>query len=199
MGVDTGTLVIKGNDSNLLERGFKARSENISALIRSKIGIVADAPLEYQRLAEYLSVDIIELANLRYLDAESKTYLASEAGREWSAVTVANPQRVIVVTNPSHSRARRSSSTMHELAHIILEHTPCQIFVTEADLALRDYDDKQEAEADWLAGALLLPRVALQKLAYGRTSRDQALDEYAVSPDLYEYRKRMTGIAKQFK
>lgn len=196
MAVDTESLVPKKAQTNLLERGFKARCENIAALIRNKLDIEPEDPLTYHRLAEYLSVEIIELANLKHLELESKTYLAT--ADEWSAVTVANPKRVIVVVNPSHSPARQSSSVMHELAHVILEHAAGKIFVTETDFALRDYNDKQEAEADWLAGSLLLPRVALQRMAYQRRPEATVLEEYVVSSELYKYRKRMTAIGKQF-
>lgn len=199
MGVDTATLVPKKYQTNLLERGFKTRCENISVLIRNKLEIEPEEPLTYQQLAEYLSVDIIELANLKHLAIDSKAYLASPDGNEWSAVTVAKPERVVIVVNPSHSVARRSSSIMHELAHVILEHAASKIFVTETSFALRDYDEKQEAEADWLAGSLLLPRVALQKAIRQRTQKEAILQEYSVSSDLYEYRKRMTGVNKQYR
>lgn len=199
MAVDTQTLVPKKHQINLLERGFKTRCENISALIRNKQGIAPQEPLTYQQLANHLSIDIIELANLKYLANESKAYLASPEGDEWSAVTVANPQRAIIVANPSHSPARKSSSLMHELSHIVLEHNASKVYITETDFALRDYDDKQEAEADWLAGTLLLPRAALQNLAFRRVPKTEILNDYSVSSDLYEYRKRITGIGKQFR
>jgi hypothetical protein len=199
VAIDTKTLVPKKHQANLLERGFKTRCENISVTLRSKLDVSPEDPLSYQQLATYLKVDIIELADLQHLGADSKTYLASPTGDEWSAVTVAKPERVIIVCNPSHSPARKSSSVMHELAHIILEHAASKIFITDTSFALRDYDEKQEAEADWLAGSLLLPRVALQKSTHQRISKETILQEYSVSSDLYEYRKRMTGIAKQYR
>jgi Zn-dependent peptidase ImmA (M78 family) len=199
VAIDTATLVPKKHQTNLLERGFKTRSENISALIRSKLDITPVKPLTYKQLASYLSVDILELVNLKHLALNSKTYLASKEGDEWSAVTVASSQRVVIVANPSHSAARHSSSIMHELAHIILEHAPSKVFVTDTSFALRDYDEKQEAEADWLAGSLLLPRVALQKAIYQNLPKATVLSEYSVSSDLYEYRKRITGITRQYK
>jgi len=198
VAIDT-ELNTKDKRINLFERGFKSRCENLSAMVRSKLGLKQDDPLPYKQLAGYLSVDIIELANLQHLGNDSKTYLASDEGNEWSAVTVASPKRVIVVANPSHSEARRSNSIMHELAHVILEHAAGRVYLTGDGFALRDYDDKQEVEADWLAGSLLLPRVALEKLARLHTPKTAALSEYSVSSDLYDFRRRMTAINRQFK
>ena len=48
---------------------------------------------------------------------------------------------------------------MHELAHLLLGHDPTTMYVVgEEGLALREFDQSKEQEADWLAGALLLPR-----------------------------------------
>ncbi|OGI95114.1 hypothetical protein A2917_01750 [Candidatus Nomurabacteria bacterium RIFCSPLOWO2_01_FULL_42_17] len=88
---------------------------------------------------------------------------------------------------------------MHELAHVLLEHSGSRVFVTEDGFALRDYNDKQEEEADWLAGSLLLPRTALQHLHYRHVPKETILEDYCVSSNLYEYRIRMTAINRQFR
>lgn len=88
---------------------------------------------------------------------------------------------------------------MHELAHVVLEHDASRVFITEEGFALRNYNDKQETEADWLAGSLLLPRVALEMLAYNHVPKAKVLADYSVSSDLYEYRVRMTAINRQYK
>jgi Zn-dependent peptidase ImmA (M78 family) len=198
MAVDSGTLVTK-NDKTLLERGFKARCENISGDMRNKVGLKAGEPLYSRKLAEHLGVEIIELADLQHLEDDSKQFLASEEGNEWSAVTVANSKRIIVVVNPTHPDARKSSSLMHELAHVILVHDPGKVYITPEKFALRDYNEKQETEADWLAGSLLLPRVAFELMASRGVTKTAALSQYQVSSELFEYRKRMTGIRKQYR
>lgn len=198
MAVDNPTIVPK-EAGRLLERGFKAKCERISSDLRGKVGLSAGDPLPSDRLAEHLGVNIVELDALQHLAAESKQFLASEEGDEWSAVTVANPNRIIIVVNPRHTDARKSSSVMHELAHVILVHDPGKVFITPENFTLRDYNEKQETEADWLAGSLLLPRVAFEQMASRGTTKTAALDQYRVSPQLYEYRKRMTGIGKQFR
>lgn len=195
---DSTTIVPKKESTGLLERGFKSWSENTAITIRKKLGLQDFEPLPWRELADYLSVEVKNIHSLGHLELTSKDYLCSEAGDEWSAVTVASPEHIIVVANPSHSPARQSSSIMHELAHIVLEHEGSRVFITEGGFALRDYNEKQETEADWLAGTLLLPRTALQQLHYKHISKDKILDDFCVSSDLFEYRKRITGVNRQF-
>jgi Zn-dependent peptidase ImmA (M78 family) len=193
------TTAAKRNNSSLLERGFKSWCENTSATIRKKLGLEAYAPLSWQQVADYLGVEVRKLDSLPNLGQESINYLSSPAGDEWSAVTVASPDKIIIVANPQHSIGRCSNSIMHELAHILLEHSGSRVFIAEDGFALRDYNDKQEEEADWLAGSLLLPRTALQHLYYRRVPRETILEDYCVSSDLYSFRIRMTAINRQFR
>ena len=67
-----------------------------------------------------------------------------------------------IIINPRHSRGRQSSTLMHELAHVMLKHVPVRVDVSASGmLLLSDYSEDAEAEADWLAAAMLLPRDAL--------------------------------------
>ena len=196
---DSASATTAKNSNSLLERGFKSWCENTSAVIRRKLDLDDSAPLAWQQVAAYLGVEVRELSSLVHLGQDSKDYLTSPAGDEWSAVTVASPEKVIVVANPQHSPGRCSNSIMHELSHVMLEHGGSRVFVTEDGFALRDYNEKQETEADWLAGSLLLPRTALRYLHYHHVSKEQALQDYCVSSELYEFRIRMTAINRQFR
>jgi hypothetical protein len=50
---------------------------------------------------------------------------------------------------------------MHETAHIIIGHDPARVDVTEDGLLILSSHNKQQEEAKWLSGCLLLPREAL--------------------------------------
>jgi Zn-dependent peptidase ImmA (M78 family) len=105
-----------------------------------------------------------------------------------------------IVVNPSHSRGRQCSTLMHELAHVILKHVPARVDVsTTGMLLLSDYSEEAEAEADWLAAAMLLPRDVL----IGRRRRGDAVADIAAafgtSEQLCEWRLRMTGVDVQLK
>lgn len=107
----------------------------------------------------------------------------------------ANGLRITIV-NPSHSKARQASNIMHELAHVIRGHKSAQVYLI-GEFALRDFDAKQEAEADWFAGCLLLPRTALISSAFRNETIDEAIERLGVSKSLFTYRTNKTGVKKQ--
>lgn len=179
------------------ERGYKAWAENTALSIRSRLQLAKIDPLSHVDLAEHLGVLIWELDRIETLAQESIDYLSSKDGNEWSAVTV-SAQKTVVVINPSHSKARKASNCMHELAHIICNHKPAQLTHSAGGLTFRDYDPLQEAEADWLAGCLLLPRPVLLHCYKNKLTDEDVKKTYSASLDLYNYRLQITGVKKQY-
>ena len=68
----------------------------------------------------------------------------------------------------------------------------------QENLALRGFNEAAEEEANWLAGALLLPRDALVRLRAQNRPKDVACDEFGVSRQMMEFRMRVTGVERQF-
>jgi Zn-dependent peptidase ImmA (M78 family) len=122
--------------------------------------------------------------------------LEGEFSSEWSAVTIVAGPNPVIVFNSSHSRRRRASTLMHELAHILLDHTPGNMFFG-GGMALRTYDPAQEAEADWLAGCLLLPREALLAARKAGDSDEALCERYCVSSEMLRFRINATGVDRQ--
>jgi len=179
-------------------RGFKARCENLSIQFRQHLKLSEVEPLPAVDLATYLGVWIWQLDSLTNLNVEAKRHLTSAEGDEWSAVTVRAANQDIIVMNPRHKPPRQSNDLMHELAHIILNHHPAQVLVSEAaEIGFRTFDKRQEAEADWLGASLLLPRPAVSHCHSQGMSVDVAAELFLVSPELYRYRLRITGVEKQ--
>jgi Zn-dependent peptidase ImmA (M78 family) len=88
---------------------------------------------------------------------------------------------------------------MHELSHLIRGHSPARIDITQDNiLMLHSYDANQEVEADVLAGALLLPRVALVEIINKKMSKPDAAAKYCTSQELLTMRLNITGVNKQF-
>ena len=105
-----------------------------------------------------------------------------------------------IVINPSHTTVRRNSDMAHELAHFILKHQAINVSVSPMGVfLLSDYSDDMEAEADWLAAALLLPRQGIMDLRLQGHSPAQIARTFEVSASLCEWRLRMTGIETQFR
>ena len=87
---------------------------------------------------------------------------------------------------------------MHELAHIMLGHQLVSAGTTDdGHLVPSNYDETQEAEADWLGGTLLLPRPALIWMRQAEMSVDAATEHFQVSTDMLNWRTRMTGVDYQ--
>ncbi len=88
---------------------------------------------------------------------------------------------------------------MHELSNLIRDHEPSQIILSATgEFAMRSFDPKQEDEAKWLSGTLLLPRDALMQCRQASNTSEQIAHQYGDSTSLTNYRLRVTGIERQF-
>ena len=180
-----------------MEKGFKTRCEAMSRSLRQELGISPVAPLLAEELASYLGVSLWSVEDLG-LSPEDVTQLVVEDPDSWSAITVSAAHRDAIILNPNHRRGRYSSDVMHELSHLLLDHDPNTIFFAgQEDVALRGFNKDAEEEADWLAGALLLPRDALMGLRVKNSSAESTCEEFGVSRQMLEFRIRVTGVEWQ--
>ena len=181
-----------------MERGFKSRCEQMSKSIRVELGLEVTAPLCPDKLASYLNILIWDVGTIGLTD-EDLNQLVIRDPDSWSAITVSAYGREAIIVNPRHRGGRYSSDIMHELAHLLLGHQPSTVFFAgEESLALRGYDRAAEEEADWLAGALLLPRDVLVLLERQSIPPQNACESYGVSKRMLDYRARITGVTRQF-
>jgi len=193
------TLDVSEKQAVRFERGFKTWSENTAVSVRDRLGLRNVDPISPVNLANYLGVHLWTLSDVPGLPAASLAHLSSSEGDEWSAVTVRISQVDVIVVNSTHTAARQASDLAHELAHLIRQHKPAQVFIVEqTSIGIRTFDPLQEAEANWLAGCLLLPRIALAHYASRGMSRVDLGEHYGVSDELVRYRLNVTGIGKQF-
>ena len=182
-----------------MERGFKSRCENMARALRRELAREPAAPLPPQELAEYLNVRLLTLDDIPDLDPSVIHQLLVTDPGSWSAITVSASGLEAIITNSQHRGGRPSPDIMHELAHLLLGHDPSTMFyVAEEDIALRGYSGEAEAEANWLAGALLLPRDALVRVRILGMGDCEIRDTYGVSQALLRYRLDMTGVNRQY-
>jgi Zn-dependent peptidase ImmA (M78 family) len=180
-----------------VRHGFKAQSERSAALARSALGLKPNTPLDPWEYAKHLKVIVLEFETLS-LSAQTRSQLTVRDPDSWSAMTLQEQGKFIIVLNPRHARTRQRSDLMHELAHIELHHSPARVEVSESGLMLlSDYSDEQEQEADWLGAALLLPRDGLLRLRAARKSPAEIAAHYGVSEQLCLWRLRTTGVETQ--
>lgn len=179
-------------------RGFRARCENIAEQVRRDIGLIATAPLNVQQTASTIGVRLLTPSEVRGMSQESLDVLLRQESDSWSAVTVSCGTVDVVVYNPTSSPARTASDVAHEIAHLLLAHEPSTLsFVQDGSWTIRSYNQGQEDEAAWLGGCLLLPRVALVELLDQRVSDVDACSRFGVSQALLQYRRNITGVARQ--
>lgn len=181
-----------------LARGFKARCENIAQSIRSDLERRPSDPVPVAELAAYLGVLLITPSDIPDMSASSLHALLKGESNDWSALTISGPSKTFVIYNPTNSLGRRSSDIAHELAHLLLRHSPSTLmFAPDGTWTLRSYNEEQEEEAAWLSGCLLLPRPALLLISRSNLSPSKAATLYGVSHQLLRYRKDITGVARQ--
>lgn len=182
----------------MFERGFKTWCERVSIQQRRDLNLSPTDPLDPRRLADNLKVEIWAAEQVPDLDPEYLKTLLYEDPSSWSAVTLKVGLHTLIIVNSAHSRARQASDLMHEIAHIIIGHDPSRIDVGEDGLLmLHSYDKKQEDEANWLAGCLLLPREALMFVRRRKLGAREIQTKYGVSSEMLEYRLRMSGVDLQ--
>jgi Zn-dependent peptidase ImmA (M78 family) len=180
-----------------VRHGFKAQSERSAASARTALGLKPIAPLDPWEYAKHLKVIVLEFETLS-LSAQTKSQLTIHDPDSWSAMTLQEQSKFIIVLNPRHARTRQRSDLMHELAHIELRHSPARVELSESGLLLlSDYSDEQEQEADWFGAALLLPRDGLVRLRAARKSPTEIAAHYGVSESLCQWRLRTTGVETQ--
>jgi|ERR1051326_5657411 Zn-dependent peptidase ImmA (M78 family) len=184
----------------MFQRGFKTWCENVAVQYRRRLGLHVFDPLDPFALAKYLGVEIWTPHDVPGVDQECLDTLLVTDTDGWSAITIAVASKSVIILNSEHSRARQASDIAHELSHIILGHKPARMDVTEDGIMiLSTYDARQEDEAAWLSGCLLLPRPALITIARSSLDARNASSRYGVSTDMLQYRRNVTGVDHQLK
>jgi hypothetical protein len=182
-----------------LRHGFKAQAERLSVSVRNELGQGSRDPLAVERYAERLGVVILSFDELT-ISAEAKNRLLVVDPDSWSGMTIRVAGLSGVLVNPTHPTERRLNTIMHELSHIRLGHVATRVDVgPDGFLLVSEYPQDAEDEADWLAGALLLPRDALREMRGQGIDSENIARHFGVSKQLCEWRLRMTGVDIQLR
>lgn len=182
----------------MFDRGFKSWCETVAVQQRKNLNLQPTDPLDPWRLAESVGVLVWSADQIPGISVATLNALTKDDPTSWSAATLCLDNQNLVILNPTHSLARTRSNLTHELSHVLVGHDPARIDVDPNNqLMLRTYNKKQEGEADWLAGCLLLPRPALMHIRGKKMDHGSAKKLYGVSEDMLNYRLRMTGVDRQ--
>lgn len=184
----------------MFRRGFKTWCETVATQQRRALRVATSAPLDPLLVAKDLGVAVIYIEHVPTIKPETLAHLTITNPDAWSAVTVCANDKHLIVLNSAHHKNRQSSSLMHELAHLIIGHKPARLDITPDGLMiLSTYDKNNEDEANWLAGALLLPRDALLHARKRGLSDEEAAAHYGCSVKLFQFRINTTGVDVQLR
>ena len=180
-------------------RGFKKWSDDKAIELRKELGLVASSPLCAFDLSKYLNIPIFEPKEINGMSEQHLDKLLNSGCKHWSAATIPiKNKEYIIIHNPRHSSSRQQSNLMHELAHIICEHKiPDDKKINGLSGFLRNHDENQENEAEWLGACLQLPRPALIWALKKNMSLEQISVHFNASKEMVRYRINITGVKKQ--
>jgi hypothetical protein len=173
--------------------GFKTEANATADEVRSELGLGVLDPLDPIVLARYLDVPVIALSELAET-APRVLHLLHVEPSAFSATTVFAGTHRMIVHNDGHAPARRNSNITHEISHALLLHEPKPALDHRG---CRHWDQNVEDEANWLAGALLLPADAALAVARGWRSEQEAMEHFGVSEKMLDWRLNATGARKR--
>ena len=180
-------------------RGFKKWTDDKVIEIRRQLGLKEYSPVCAFDLCKFFNIPILTPSDIKELPEYYLAELLGNGAASWSAVTIPiNNTSHIIIHNPMNTPARQQSDIMHELGHIICEHT----LTADHDQAcfagcLRNIDGTKEEEATWFGACLQLPRPAILYCLNRKMSVEDIAKKYNCSTEMAQYRINITGVSKQ--
>lgn len=179
-----------------MQRGYKTWAEREACAARTRIGLTDSARLPARALLKGLKAFVTTPGLIQGMTAADIVQLTQTDPTSWSAITGGYEGMTFVIVNDAHSPARQESNLHHEAAHLIRDHRPSRILKING-LTIREYDKDAEAEAEWLAGCLHIPRTALLKAARHGYDDSAIGQRFLASPEMVRFRRSVTGIDRQ--
>lgn len=168
--------------------GFKAVADRIAVGLRRQMQLSDRAPIDVVALAARLGIRVVPLSSFADDCPEAVEQLVDLDTSTFSASLLRIGSVRVILVNDGHSLGRRNSNVAHEIAHALLGHPP-QPF---DHINGRDFNQDVEAEANLLAGHILIPNAAASHIVWSGSEAD-ACDEYGVSDPLLQWRLNASG------
>jgi len=179
---------------NKLRHGFKTEANDHARELRAELGIEPHAPLCPWQLAEHLEILVVPLSEYHDKIPDQVDYLTKKDTKSFSAITVFDNTRRLIVHNDSHNRLRQASNVAHELSHGILQHQPDQVF---NECGCRIFNKEYEDEANWLGPTLLISEEAALHIVRNGMILDEAVEYYQATKEVINMRINVTGARKR--
>ncbi len=177
-----------------LRRGFKAEAAALAREVRVELELGPLDRLVPSELAGHLDIPVIALSDLLTTLPNARHFLSVDRNA-FSALTVFDGHRRMILHNDSHSQARQNSNLAHELAHALLRHEPGPALDSRS--GCRHWNDTNEHEAAWLSGELLVTSDMALAVARGRLTAHQAQQRLGVNDAMLKWRINKVGADKR--
>lgn len=156
-----------------------------------------------ERLANAVGLHLFDAREaLADFPEEDRRHLLVDAAGSWSGGVLPVPLpngRYLCMVNPTHPPRRNRITLMEEVVHIYRKHKPSGLTEVAPGLKVRSYEPEQEAEAYGVGAAVLLPWATFYHAINTGTPIDEIGDKYDVTPQLVEYRIKVTGATHLYR
>lgn len=175
-----------------LDYAFRQRCEKIAVEQRHLLQIRPYAPMPASVLVDYHRVLVLRPAELPGVAEEDAQRL--ESHRDWDGILLPHlpDHPPVIVLRPDLPPARRESTIMHEMAHLLLRHAPVTWDAASGSLTPRRSQD--EHEATYLGGCLQIPRVGLVFALQTKFGVKRTAEYFGASDQMVSYRMNVTGV-----
>ena len=173
-----------------MRRGFKKEAKELAVDVRSELGLGDHDPLDPWALMTLLDIPVLTLSEFQNESQLCVHHFTTTEVDVFSAVTVFHGSRRLIVHNDAHARSRQVSNLTHEAAHGLLHHTPAPAM---DELGCRQWNDEAEKEAEYLAGALLVPDNAALRIVRKDLPLPTVAEQLGISTGMLSYRLNVSG------
>ncbi|GBO86245.1 ImmA/IrrE family metallo-endopeptidase [Marinobacter salsuginis] len=180
-----------------LMRGFKSEANKYAKEMREELGRQPHEPLCPWELATLLEIPILPLSEFSASDPQAVSVLSNGAQDNFSAVSVFEGRKRLIVHNDAHHPYRQAANIAHELSHAILLHPPTPPFTGDGERNFNAEVRSMEEEANWLGPALLVSEEAALQIVRNKMSMSDASKLYSASEQLITMRINVTGARKR--
>lgn len=162
-------------------RWTQALMRDVAQEERAGLGLGAVDPFDPYALAKEHGIDVYTLSGLHEfgLGAAVLSHFTVLDSSAWSAALLPLGDARVIIENESHRLVRRRSNIAHELGHHLLEHPFNSVILGEDHK--RQFNEQQEKQATFMAGELLIPLAAAERMAFDGWDNARVAAAYGVS------------------
>lgn len=185
-------------NKNKFIRGFKTKADKLSVSLREELGLKYYEPICAFDLCKHLDIKVLTPKEVPELLPRDIHQMDSDI-EIWSALTFPlGNEKNLIIHNPQHSSRRQQSNLMHEISHVLCGHKVSKDpIVLMLSGFLRNHNENDEREAEWLGSCIQLPRAALLWALKRGMDNEEIAEYYNASDDMVRYRINITGVNKQ--